>query len=125
MEVNAVTGQIIEAAMRVHSFMGPGLLESVYETCLVHEIRKRGLRASRQVAAPLVYDGIQLDAALRLDLLVEDAVVVEVKAVERLMPVHTAQLLSYLRLGDRRVGLLINFQVTHLRDGVKRIVNGA
>lgn len=125
MDVDAVTGQIIAAAMRVHSSMGPGLLESVYETCLVHEIRKRGLRASRQVAAPLIYDGIQLDAALRLDLLVENAVAVEVKAVEKLTSVHTAQLLSYLRLGDWRVGLLINFQVVHLRDGVKRVVSGA
>lgn len=115
---------ILDSGMKVHTALGPGLLESAYEACLAHEIRKRGLRVETQVALPIVYDGERLEAGYRIDLLVEDAVLAEVKAVEKLLPIHGAQLLSYLRLGDRKLGYLLNFNVLHLKDGIKRIVNG-
>lgn len=118
------TQPIIEAAMRVHSVLGPGLLESTYETCLAHELRKRGLAVRVQVPVPLVYDGIELEVAYRLDLLVDDEIIVEVKGVTKLHPVHEAQLLTYLRLSHRRVGLLLNFHSLRLRDGIKRLING-
>jgi GxxExxY protein len=119
--VDRVAREIVDAASRVHSALGPGLLESVYETCLVHELTKRGLRVARQVSLPVVYDTIRLDAGLRLDLLVEDCVIVELKAVETLLPVHHAQVLSYLKLSGKRLGLLINFNVPLIRDGIRRI----
>lgn len=115
---------ILDSGMKVHTALGPGLLESAYEACLAHEIRKRGLRVETQVALPIVYDGERLEVGYRIDLLVEDAVLVEVKAVEKLLPIHGAQLLSYLRLSDRKLGYLLNFNVLHLKDGIKRIVNG-
>ena len=117
-----VARQIVDAAFKVHVTLGPGLLESVYETCLVHELRKRGLRVSTQVTLPIEYDGLVIDSGLRLDLLVEDAVVVELKAAERLLPVHTAQILTYLKLTGHRLGLLINFNVPLIKDGIKRVV---
>ncbi len=117
-----VAREIVDAAFRVHSTLGPGLLEGVYETCLVHELTKRGLHVARQVAVPIVYDTLRLDAGLRLDLVVDDCVVVELKAVEALLPVHQAQLLSYLRVTGHRLGLLINFNVPLIRDGIKRMV---
>jgi GxxExxY protein len=123
--LNALTEQIIGAALAVHRELGPGLLESAYEACLMLELLKRGLRVERQVALPVVYRGQTLDCAYRIDLLVENEVVVEVKSVEKIEPVHPSQLLSYLRLSKRSVGLLINFNVKWLvSDGVKRIVNG-
>src|SRR5690606_13928139 len=103
----------------------PGLLESAYEACLAHELRSRGLGVQRQVALPIMYEGVAVDAGYRIDLLVEEVVVVELKTVARLTPLHDAQLLSYLKLGGHRVGLLINFHVLRLRDGVRRIANGA
>jgi len=118
-----VSGAVVDAAMRVHSVLGPGLLESAYATCLTHELRQRGLKVSCEVPLPVVYDGIKLDAGYRLDMLVEDAVIVELKAVEALAPIHQAQLLSYLKLSGKHVGLLINFHIVHLRDGIKRMVN--
>lgn len=121
--LNAVTGEILQAAFKVHSTLGPGLLESAYEVCLAHELRKRGLRVETQLAVPVVYDGIQVDLGYRIDLLVEDSVVVELKAIETVLPVHKAQLLSYLRLSKQKVGLLINFHVDRLKDGITRIVN--
>ena len=123
MELDQITGAIIEAAMRVHAALGPGLLESVYETCLKHELTKRGLSVKSQVWLPVVYDGLTMESAYKIDLLVEDAVVVELKVVEQLLEIHEAQLLSYLKLSDKRVGLLINFNVVHLRDGIRRLVN--
>ena len=123
MEPNEVSGAIIDAALKVHSALGPGLMESVYETCLVHELRKRGLCALQQVKVPLVYDGVELDADYRIDLLVEGFVVVELKAVPAVLPVHKAQLLSYLRLSGKQLGLLLNFNVVRLREGIWRIVN--
>ena len=123
--LNALTEQIIGAALDVHRELGPGLLESAYEACLMFELVRRGLRVERQLGLPLVYRGQTLDCGYRIDLLVENEVVVEVKSVEKLEPVHPAQVLSYLRLAGRKVGLLINFNVKWLiGDGVKRIVNG-
>ena len=121
-ETNRVSGQIVDAAYAVHSNLGPGLLENVYEQCLAHELTKRGLRLQRQLALPVIYDEIRLDAGLRIDMLVEDSVVVEIKAVEGVIPVHKAQVLTYLKLSDRRLGLLINFNVVRIKDGIQRII---
>ena len=123
--LNAVTNAIIGAALAVHRELGPGMLESAYDACLSYELLERGFTIERQKPLPLIYKGQTVDCAYRLDLLVEAAVVVEVKAVERLDRVHAAQLLSYLRLSGCRVGLLLNFNVRWLvADGVRRIVNG-
>jgi GxxExxY protein len=122
--VNQVTGIIVTSALKVHSKLGPGLLESAYEACMIYELRKQGLKALRQVALPVVYDGEIIDLGYRIDLLVEDLVIVELKCVECISPVHQAQLLSYIRLSGKNVGLLINFHVAHLRNGIKRMVYG-
>ena len=119
----SLTNRIIRAALRVHSQLGPGLLESVYETCLAYELNKAGLTVERQKSLPVVYGDIRLESGFRLDLLVEDAVIVELKAVEELAPIHGAQLLTYLKLSGYHVGLLINFNVEHLRRGIRRIVH--
>ena len=121
--VNQVSGAVVDAALKVHSTLGPGLLESAYAACLAHELRKRGYRVDTQVGLPVVYDGEKLDLGYRIDLLVENLVIVEVKCVEAIHPVHEAQLLSYLRLSGKNVGLLINFYVVHLRAGIKRSGN--
>jgi len=121
--VNEVSGQIVDAAMCVHSALGPGLLESAYQGCLVHELRKRGLEVRSREILPVVYDGVTIDVGYRIDLEVAGSVIVELKAVEKLLPLHQAQLLSYLKLSGMRVGLLINFNVLHLRDGITRLVN--
>lgn len=118
-----VTGAVIEAAIEVHSALGPGLLESVYVACLAHELRARGIRVSTEVPLPLRYRGVTIDCAYRLDLVVEDSVIVEVKAASKLLAVHHAQLLSYLRLAGMPVGLLINFHERHLRHGIRRLIN--
>lgn len=123
MELDSITGAIVDAAMRVHTALGPGMLESVYEKCLKHELVKRGLRVESQVWVPVIYDGVRIEGGYKIDLLVEDAVVVELKVVEQILDVHKAQLLSYLKLSDKRVGLLINFNVVHMRDGIRRLVN--
>lgn len=122
--VNHLTRQIITAAMKVHSLLGPGLLESAYEACLAHELRKQGLKIENQVALPVVYDGEKIDLGYRIDLIVGGQVIVEIKCVEAINPVHKSQILSYMRLSGRRVGLLINFHVEHLRDGIRRMVDG-
>ena len=109
--------------MRVHTVLGPGLLEGAYEVCFAHELRKRGLRVETQFPLPVTYDGVRVDLGYRLDLLVENEVVVELKAIETVLPVHKAQLLSYLRLGGKRLGLLINFHVDRLKDGITRLLN--
>src|SRR5437899_10945748 len=121
MRENEISGIIVNAAMKVHTALGPGLLESAYEACLNHELRKAGLRTLTQVPLPLLYDGIKLDVGYRLDLLAEDLVVVEIKAVDSLAPIHTAQLLSYLKLSGKKVGLLLNFHVLRMKDGIKRV----
>jgi GxxExxY protein len=123
--LNALTGQIIGAAIEVHRHLGPGLLESSYTRCLHHELRSRHIKFVEERAVPLAYKGLVLDASYRVDLLVEDAVIVELKCVEALASIHEAQLLTYLRLTNCPVGLLINFNVPKLIDGVKRRVNTA
>ena len=123
METNALTREIIGAAMRIHSALGPGLLESAYRVCLVRELELRGLQFRAEIALPVRYQGVIVDAGYRIDLLVEDTVIVELKASARTSPVHECQLLSYLRLAGKPVGLIINFHVEHLRDGIKRMVN--
>ena len=123
-KVNHITRQIIAAAMKVHTLLGPGLLESAYHACLLHGVRKQGIPVVSQVGLPVIYDGEKIDLGYRIDLIVADAVIVEIKCVEAINPVHQAQLLSYLRLSGRKVGLLINFHVSHLRDGIQRMVDG-
>ncbi len=112
----------IDAARAVHRELGPGLLESAYEHCLAVELTKRGFKVERQIELPILYQGMRLDAGYRLDLLIEDQVIVELKAVERLEPIHAAQLLSYLKLSRRHIGLLMNFNVKLLKDGLRRLV---
>jgi GxxExxY protein len=118
--LNVITGQIIGAAIEVHRHLGPGLLESAYETCLAYELTQRGLHVQRQKALPIVYKQINLEQGYRIDLLVENLVIVELKVVEALTTVHEAQLLSYLKFSGCPVGLLINFNVQLLKDGIKR-----
>ena len=123
MKVNETSGAVVDSAMKVHTALGPGLLESAYEACLAHELRNRGHRVGTQVVLPVHFDGVRIDVGYRLDLLIDDAVIVELKAVDKLAPIHEAQLLTYLKLSGKKVGLLINFNVLHLRDGIKRMVN--
>ena len=124
MTENAIAKEIVDAAFRIHPTLGPGLLESVYQTVLAYELSRRGLHAVGQQAIPVVYDSIRIDTGFRADLVVEDRVIVEIKSVEVLLPVHKKQLLTYLRLADKRLGLLINFHVALIKDGITRIVNG-
>ena len=121
-EVEQVGKAVLDAAYRVHTALGPGLLESVYEACLSYEIREGGLLVETEVAVPVKYKNIQLEDGLRLDLLVEKCVIIEIKAVETMNPIYEAQLLTYLRLTGVRLGFLINFTVPHLKDGIKRMV---
>jgi GxxExxY protein len=122
-ELNKLTEVIIGAAIEVHRNLGPGLLESAYEACLAFELKERGLTIERQVELPLCYKEVHLDCGYRIDLLVNRAVIVEAKAVNAIAPIHHAQLTSYLKLSECRVGLLINFNVVLLKDGIKRVVN--
>jgi GxxExxY protein len=115
---------VIAACLKVHTALGPGLLESAYEACLAHELIARGLRVDRQLLLPIRYDGITLDAGYRIDLLVDECVVVELKAIDAVLPVHVAQVISYLKLGRFKLGYLLNFNVVRMRDGIKRLVNG-
>ena len=123
MELNDLTEKIIGCAIKVHRVLGPGLLESAYEVCLLHELRKAGLKAERQLALPVIYEGLRLDADYFIDILVEDTVVLELKSVEHLLPIHEAQLLTYLKLANKKLGLLINFNVTLFKNGIKRRIN--
>jgi len=122
-KLDGITDQVIGAAIQVHRALGPGLLESAYEACLAFELVERGLKVEQQKSLPVVYRQIKLDTGYRLDLLIEGMVIVEVKAVDRLAPIHDAQLLSYLKLSGCKVGLLINFNVKVLKQGIKRVVN--
>ena len=122
-ELNKSTEAVIGAAIEVHKSLGPGLLETAYEACLAYELRQRGYQVMQQVPLPLIYKEVKLDCGYRLDVLVYDVVIVEVKSVESLAPIHEAQLLFYLRLANRKVGILINFNVKLLKNGVKRFVN--
>jgi GxxExxY protein len=124
MNENSVAREIVDAAYRVHTTLGPGLLESVYEAALAYELEKRGLSVTRQQAVSAVYEGIHIHTAFYADIVVENQVIVEIKAVEAVAPVHKMQLLTYLKLADKRLGLLINFNVLLIRDGITRIANG-
>ena len=121
--LNELTSSIIAAAIEVHRRLGAGLLESAYEACLMHELRKRKLQALCQVGLPVIYDGVKIEVGYRIDILVEDEVIIELKAVERVVPIHEAQLILYLKLSGKKVGLLINFNVSRLKDGIIRRVN--
>jgi len=121
--LNRLTEQVIGAAMDVHTALGPGLLESAYEACLEFELERYGLRVERQKLLPIVYREVELDGGYRLDLLVEGDVIVEIKAVDQVAPIHEAQLISYLRLSGCKVGLLMNFNVARPKDGIQRVVN--
>jgi GxxExxY protein len=120
---NEIAKQTVDAAFQIHKRLGPGLLESVYEVLLAHELRKRGLSVDRQVPVSIEYDGIRFEEGFRADLIVDDKVIVEVKTVQTVNPAHKKQLLTYLRLTDRRLGLLINFAEELIRDGITRVVN--
>lgn len=121
--VNSLTESIIGCAIEVHRAIGPGLLESAYEECLCYELAQNGLSFQRQVPLPVIYKGVKLDCGYKLDIIVENAVIIELKAVDRIIAIHEAQLLSYLRMLDLRVGLILNFHSSVLKDGIKRIVN--
>ncbi|HEY7352993.1 MAG TPA: GxxExxY protein [Terriglobales bacterium] len=123
-QINHITRRIIGAAMRVHTSLGPGLLESAYRACLIHELRNQRIRVASEVGLPVIYQGEKIDLGYRIDLIVADSVIVEIKCVEAINPVHKSQLLSYMRLSGKQVGLLINFHVEHLKDGIRRMVDG-
>ena len=122
METNALTREILNSAYKVHSTLGPGLLESAYRKCLVYELRKKGLYVEEEKALPLVYEEVKLDCGYRIDILVEHKVVVELKTVEAFTDVHTAQVLTYLKLSGTKVGLLLNFYTKSLKNGIKRLI---
>jgi GxxExxY protein len=122
-EVEEIAREIIDAAYKVHKTVGPGLLESVYEKCLVHELQSRGLKVESQKEIPFQYDGANLDLHLRLDVLIENTVIVELKSVENMIPVYDAQIISYLKLTKKQLGFLINFNVPKIKDGIKRFIN--
>ena len=124
MDENEIAKKIVDSAYQVHRKLGPGLLESVYETVLAYELEKRGLSVKRQVQVPILYEGISFNEGFRADLIVEDKVIVELKSVETVAPVHKKQLLTYLRLADKKLGLLINFGCALIRNGITRVVNG-
>jgi GxxExxY protein len=124
MTENEIAKQIVDAAFKIHTKLGPGLLESVYETVMAYELQKRGLRVRRQQAIAVVYENVRMDLGFRADLIVEDKLVVEIKSVEAIASVHKKQLLTYLRLTDKRLGLLINFNVELIKNGISRVVNG-
>jgi GxxExxY protein len=121
---NEIARQIVDAAYKIHTKFGPGLLESAYEALLVYELRKRGLRVETQKPIPIIYEGVTLEVGFRADMIVEDKVIVELKSVEEIAPVHKKQLLTYLRLADKRLGLLINFGEKLIKEGITRVVNG-
>ena len=114
---------IVDSAIKVHSALGPGLLESTYQFCLAYELRKRGLRVETEVVLPIMYDGQQLDAGYRIDMLVEDAIIIENKVVAKIFPIHEAQMLTYLKLRDCRLGFMLNWHVTLMKHGIRRMVN--
>lgn len=124
MTENEISKVVVDAAYTIHVALGPGLLESVYETVMCHELRKRGLKVERQVAVPVVYDGLQFEEGFRADIVVEGKVILELKSVEHILPVHSKQTLTYIRLMDKRLGFLINFGAARIKDGIWRIVNG-
>ena len=123
MELNDLSGKIIELAINIHKELGPCMLEGAYEACLMFELMNAGLKVESQLKLPIVYQGNKIDAGYRIDLMVEDSVIVELKAIDRLLPIHEARLLSYLRMSKLKLGLLLNFNSKLLRDGIRRVVN--
>ena len=123
MEIEQTAHQIVEAAFKVHSALGPGLLESAYQTCLDYELRQQGLKVACEVTLPILYKGVTLDCGYRIDMLVEDSIIIENKAVDQLQPIHQAQLLTYLKLRNCTLGFLINWNVPLIKNGIKRMVN--
>ncbi len=121
-EIERVAKEVVDSAFKIHKALGPGLLESVYQACMVHELHRRGFKVKTEVKVPVIYEGLRLDAELRIDLLVEDQLIVELKAVDKMSPIFEAQLLTYLRLLGLRLGLLINFNVPLIKDGIKRVI---
>jgi GxxExxY protein len=124
MDDNKITDNIIHYTIKVHKALGPGLLESAYKECLFYELKKNGLKVEKEKALPLIYEDVKMDCGYRIDLYVEDKIVIEIKSVDALNEVHMAQILTYLKLNKTRIGLLINFNVTVLKDGLRRVVNG-
>ena len=124
MTENQIAAAVVDAAFKIHTTLGPGLLESVYESTLEYELRKRGLSVRRQISLPVYYEGLKLELGYRVDLIVGDKVIIEIKSIEALAPIHKRQLLTYLRLANMRLGLLINFNVERIKDGIQRVVNG-
>jgi GxxExxY protein len=125
MTANEVSHEVIKAALKVHSALGPGLLEKAYRVCLAYELRKVGFKVETEVEMPITYDSVRMDAGYRIDLLVNDLVIVELKSVEEISRVHVAQILCYMKLSKKQLGLIINFNVLHLKDGIKRLVEGS
>jgi GxxExxY protein len=123
MDIEAIGKDIVDAAIKVHRALGPGLLESAYQHCMAYELRRRGRRVACEVLLPILYDGQRIDAGYRIDMLVDDTVIVENKTVEQLLPIHEAQLLTYLKLRDCRLGFLLNWNVVLMKNGIKRMVN--
>ena len=123
MEVNQITHEILDSAYKVHTILGPGLLESAYQTCLVYELKKKGFRVEVEKPLPIIYEEIKLDCGYRIDILVEDTVVIELKTVDAFTDAHSAQVLTYLRFSEKKVGLLLNFNKKSLEDGIKRFVH--
>ena len=124
MTENQLAKEVVDASLKVHRELGPGLLESAYEACLYYELKSRGLMVQKQKAMPLVYNDIKLDAGYRIDLMVENKIIIEIKSVEALNDVHLAQILTYLKLSDCKLGLLINFNVALIKNGIRRVING-
>ena len=122
-QIDRIAKEVVDAAFKVHSNLGPGLLESAYEACLAHELTKRGYHVERQKAQSVIYEGLEIEVGYRLDLLVEDLIIIELKAVEQLAPIHQAQLLTYLKLSSKQLGFLVNFNVPLIKDGIRRIAN--
>ncbi len=123
MDIEIVAKHIVDAALKVHSALGPGLLESAYQACLAHELRQRNLKVECELPQLIQYNGIKIDAAYRLDMLVEDSIIIENKTVDVILPIHRAQLLTYLKLRGCRLGFILNWKVVHMREGIKRMVN--
>lgn len=123
-DIEAVGKDIVDSAIKIHKALGPGLLESAYQTCLAHELRKRGRKVLTEVLVPLIYDGEHIDAGYRLDMLIADTVIVENKTVESILPIHLAQVITYLKLRDLRLGFLVNWNVKLIKNGITRVANG-
>jgi len=124
MTENDITGVVVDCCVKIHKLLGPGLLESVYEEILSHDLKKKGMRCERQVGIPVLYDGLKIDLGFRADMIVEDLVIIELKSVETIIPVHKKQLLTYLKITGKKLGLLINFNEELIRNGITRIANG-